>query len=592
MEATTMEYGDNYEYYDENDTACDFSEWEPSYSLIPVLYMLIFILGLSGNGVVIFTVWRSKSKRRAADVYIGNLALADLTFVVTLPLWAVYTALGYHWPFGVALCKISSYVVLVNMYASVFCLTCLSFDRYLAIVHSLSSSRLRSRSTMLASLGAIWFLSGLLALPTLLFRTTVNDPTSNRTTCAMDFSLVTMNQRHESLWIAGLSLSSSALGFLVPFLAMTIFYCFIGCTVTRHFNNLRKEDQKKKRLLKIITTLVVATTMEYGDNYEYYDENDTACDFSEWEHPTLSSPSLHAHLHPGVCQATAGHLHRLEVQVQSAGQPDVYIGNLALADLTFALGYHWPVGVALCKIKQLRGAVLTRYLAIVHSLSSSRLRPVAPCWPPLVPSGSVWTFLALPTLLFRTHRQTHQQPHHLRHGLQSWSHEPERHGPLWIAGLSLSSSALGFLVPFLAMTIFYCFIGCTVTRHFNNLRKEDQKKKRLLKIITTLVVVFAICWTPFHVLKSMDALSYLNLAPSSCGFLRFLLLAHPYATCLAYVNSCLNPFLYAFFDLRFRSQCLCLLNLKKAMHGQISSMSSTLSAQTQKSEIQSLATKV
>ena len=141
--------------------------------------MLIFVLGLSGNGVVIFTVWRSKSKRRAADVYIGNLALADLTFVVTLPLWAVYTALGYHWPFGVALCKISSYVVLVNMYASVFCLTCLSFDRYLAIVHSLSSSRLRSRGTMLASLGAIWLLSGLLAVPTLLFRTTMDD--RNRT---------------------------------------------------------------------------------------------------------------------------------------------------------------------------------------------------------------------------------------------------------------------------------------------------------------------------------------------------------------------------------------------------------------------------
>ncbi|KAF1388659.1 hypothetical protein PFLUV_G00064940 [Perca fluviatilis] len=362
METTTGEYVDNYDYYDDNETAlCDFSEWEPSYSLIPVLYMLIFILGLSGNGVVIFTVWRSKSKRRAADVYIGNLAIADLTFVITLPLWAVYTALGYHWPFGVALCKISSYVVLVNMYASVFCLTCLSFDRYLAIVHSLSSSRLRSRGTMLASLGAIWFLSGLLAVPTLLFRTTVNDQNNNRTTCAMDFSLVTMNQRHEYLWIAG---------------------------------------------------------------------------------------------------------------------------------------------------------------------------------------------------------------------------------------LSLSSSALGFLLPFLAMTIFYCFIGCTVTRHFNNLRKEDQKKKRLLKIITTLVVVFAICWTPFHVLKSMDALSYLNLAPNFCGFLRFLLLAHPYATCLAYVNSCLNPFLYAFFDLRFRSQCLCLLNLKKAMHGQMSSMSSTLSAQTQKSEIQSLATKV
>ncbi|XP_016333935.1 apelin receptor A-like, partial [Sinocyclocheilus anshuiensis] len=123
----------------------------------------------------------------------------------------------------------------------------------------------------------------------------------------------------------------------------------------------------------------------------------------------------------------------------------------------------------------------------------------------------------------------------------------QHHESLWIAGLSLSSSALGFLLPFLAMTVCYCFIGCTVTRHFSHLRKEDQKKRRLLKIITTLVVVFAFCWTPFHVLKSMDALSYLDLAPTSCGFLNFLLLAHPYATCLAYVNSCLNPFLYAFF---------------------------------------------
>ncbi|XP_031598482.2 apelin receptor B-like [Oreochromis aureus] len=360
-ERVNMETTVGYEYYEDyeesdNSSMCDYSEWTPSYSVIPVLYMLIFILGLSGNGVVIFTVWRAQGKRRAADVYIGNLALADLTFVVTLPLWAVYTAMGYHWPFGVALCKISSYVVLLNMYASVFCLTCMSFDRYLAIVHSLSSNQLRSRGQMQGSLIAIWLLSVILAAPTLVFRTTKYDAETNRTSCAMDFSLV-VTQKHQ--------------------------------------------------------------------------EN------------------------------------------------------------------------------------------------------------------------------------------------------------LWIAGLSISSSALGFLLPFMAMMVCYGFIGCTVNRHFNTLRKEDQRKRRLLKIITTLVVVFAACWMPFHILKSADALTYLDLFPDTCDFLRFLLLAHPYATCLAYVNSCLNPFLYAFFDLRFRSQCLCLLNLKKFLHA---SPASSLSSQ--KTEIQSLATKV
>ncbi|XP_005990330.1 apelin receptor A [Latimeria chalumnae] len=356
-----MNMNENYcgEYCEDNFTdSCDYTDWAISYSLIPVLYMLVFIFGLSGNGVVLFTVWKTKLKRRSADIYIGNLALADLAFVITLPLWAVYTALGYHWPFGSALCKISSYLVLVNMYASIFCLTCLSFDRYLAIVHSLSSSRLRSRNTILLSLAITWILSGQLALPALILRTTIEK--DNVTFCDVDFS--------------------------------------------------------------------------------------------------------------GLAEPQNEHF--------------------------------------------------------------------------------------------------------------------------WIVGLSMTTTFLGFFLPFLLMTIFYCFIGTTVTRHFQNLRKEDQKKKRLLKIIITLVVIFAICWLPFHVLKTIDAIAWLEIFPISCSFQRFILLAHPYATCLAYVNSCLNPFLYAFFDLRFRSQCLCFLRLKKAVHGQISSVSSTMSGQTQKSEIQSLATKV
>ncbi len=207
--------------------------------------LLIFILGLSGNGVVIFTVWRAKSKRRAADVYIGNLALADLTFVITLPLWAVYTALGYHWPFGVALCKISSYVVLVNMYASVFCLTCLSFDRYLAIVHSLSSGRLRSRATMLASLGAIWFLSCLLAVPTLLFALRCMTPGTTappvRWTSAWSLSIRITNTFGLLVW----AFHPPLLGFSCLSWPWPSATASSGCTVTRHFSHLRKEDQKK-----------------------------------------------------------------------------------------------------------------------------------------------------------------------------------------------------------------------------------------------------------------------------------------------------------------------------------------------------------
>ncbi|TFJ96811.1 Collagen alpha-1(XI) chain [Platysternon megacephalum] len=80
--------GEPYYYYGEANESgpgahCEWpADWEVSFLLLPVLYMLVFVLGLSGNGLVNFTVWQSpRAKRHSADTYIGNLALADLAFV-------------------------------------------------------------------------------------------------------------------------------------------------------------------------------------------------------------------------------------------------------------------------------------------------------------------------------------------------------------------------------------------------------------------------------------------------------------------------------------------------------------------------------
>ncbi|XP_061139413.1 apelin receptor B-like isoform X3 [Syngnathus typhle] len=255
MEPT--ETPDEYHYYEEteNNTTCNYTMGTASRTLISVFLMLIFILSLFGNSVVISTVWKVQRKRRTAFLYIGNLALADLAFTVSLPLWAVYMAMDNHWPFGMALCKILSYVELLNMYASVFLLTCLSFDRYLAIVHSLSW--LCTGSHIYASIAAVWMLSGLLPTPALVFLTTLDELRGNRTLCTFDFSFVTTSKHQASLLYIGFGFSLSTLGFLLPLLTMVVCYGLIGCTVFRHFNTCRKGDQRKWQLLKVITTMVV-----------------------------------------------------------------------------------------------------------------------------------------------------------------------------------------------------------------------------------------------------------------------------------------------------------------------------------------------
>lgn len=248
---------DNY-YGADNQSECEYADWKSSGALIPAIYMLVFLLGTTGNGLVLWTVFRSgREKRRSADIFIASLAVADLTFVVTLPLWATYTYRGYDWPFGTFACKLSSYVIFVNMYASVFCLTGLSFDRYLAIVRPVANARLRLRVSGAVATAVLWVLAALLALPVMVFRSTGDLENSTKVQCYMDYSMVAAASS-EWAWEVGLGVSSTAVGFVVPFTVMLTCYFFIAQTIAGHFCKERIEGlRKRRRLLSIIVVLVV-----------------------------------------------------------------------------------------------------------------------------------------------------------------------------------------------------------------------------------------------------------------------------------------------------------------------------------------------
>ncbi|XP_066107630.1 apelin receptor [Saccopteryx bilineata] len=259
------EGGDFGDYGADNQSECEYTDWKSSGALIPAIYMLVFFLGTTGNGLVLWTVFRSsREKRRSADIFISSLAVADLTFVVTLPLWATYTYRAYDWPFGIFACKLSSYLIFVNMYASVFCLTGLSFDRYLAIVRPVANARLRLRVSGAVATATLWALAALLAMPVMVFRATGLSPAVlpnlenvTKVQCYMDYSLVAAPSS-EWAWEVGLGVSSTALGFVVPFTVMLTCYFFIAQTIAGHFRKERIEGlRKRRRLLSIIVVLVV-----------------------------------------------------------------------------------------------------------------------------------------------------------------------------------------------------------------------------------------------------------------------------------------------------------------------------------------------
>uniref|UniRef100_A0A8C6XVS9 Type-1 angiotensin II receptor n=1 Tax=Naja naja TaxID=35670 RepID=A0A8C6XVS9_NAJNA len=188
--------------------------------MVPTVYSIIFIIGIFGNSLVVIIIYFYMKLKTVASVFLLNLALADLCFLVTLPLWAATTAMKYHWPFGNCLCKIASVAATFNMYASVFLLTCLSVDRYLTIVHPMKA---RLRRTMLIA----------------------------RVTC-----LIIWNSTNHITINIGLGLSKNILGFFIPFVVILISYILIWKTLKKAYQ-FQKNNSRGDDIFKLIVAIVL-----------------------------------------------------------------------------------------------------------------------------------------------------------------------------------------------------------------------------------------------------------------------------------------------------------------------------------------------
>lgn len=98
----------------------------------------------------------NQQMRNTTNLLIINLALADLLFIVfCVPFTASDYALPF-WPFGDAWCKIVQYLVIVTAYASVYTLVLMSLDRYLAVVHPITSMSIRTEANTYWAIAVTW----------------------------------------------------------------------------------------------------------------------------------------------------------------------------------------------------------------------------------------------------------------------------------------------------------------------------------------------------------------------------------------------------------------------------------------------------
>lgn len=155
------------------------------YNLYSVVYSVVFVLGLITNCAALFVFCFRMKMRNETTMFMTNLALSDLVFVFTLP-FKVFYNVNRHWPFGDRLCKVSGTAFITNIYGSMLFLTCISVDRFLAIVYPFRSRSIRTRRNAALVCAAVWLtiVGGGISVT---FFSTINS-TNRATTCFEGFS--------------------------------------------------------------------------------------------------------------------------------------------------------------------------------------------------------------------------------------------------------------------------------------------------------------------------------------------------------------------------------------------------------------------
>uniref|UniRef100_A0A8C4YH19 Lysophosphatidic acid receptor 4 n=2 Tax=Gopherus TaxID=38771 RepID=A0A8C4YH19_9SAUR len=180
------------------------------YNLYGAVYSVVFILGLITNCASLFVFCCRMKMRSETTIFMTNLAVSDLLFVFTLP-FKIFYNFNRHWPFGDTLCKISGTAFLTNIYGSMLFLTCISVNRFLAIVYPFRSRTIRTRRNSAIVCAGVWILvlsGGILAS---LFSTTNVSNTS--TTCFEGFSKIVWKT-----YLSKITIFIEVVGFIIPLL--------------------------------------------------------------------------------------------------------------------------------------------------------------------------------------------------------------------------------------------------------------------------------------------------------------------------------------------------------------------------------------
>ncbi|KAM4634050.1 tachykinin receptor 1b [Polymixia lowei] len=152
-------------------------------TLWAIAYCGIVAVSVVGNIVVIWIVLAHKRMRTVTNYFLVNLAFAEASMSAFNTVINFAYSVHNVWYFGLVYCRFHNFFPIAAVFASIYSMTAIALDRYMAIIHPLQQ-RLSSTETRVV-IGVIWLLALLLAFPQYYYSSTTQLP--GRTVCYIDW---------------------------------------------------------------------------------------------------------------------------------------------------------------------------------------------------------------------------------------------------------------------------------------------------------------------------------------------------------------------------------------------------------------------
>uniref|UniRef100_A0A8C8Y3K9 G-protein coupled estrogen receptor 1 n=1 Tax=Panthera leo TaxID=9689 RepID=A0A8C8Y3K9_PANLE len=201
--------------------------------------IFLFPIGFVGNILILVVNISFREKMTIPDLYFINLAAADLILVAD-SLIEVFNLDEQYYDIAV-LCTFMSLFLQINMYSSIFFLTWMSFDRYLALARAVRSGPFRTKHHARLSCGLIWMAS---VSATLVPFTAVHlQHTEEVCFCFADVK--------EIQWL------EVTLGFVIPFAIIGLCYSLIVRVLVKAHKHRGLRPRRQKALRMIFAVVLV-----------------------------------------------------------------------------------------------------------------------------------------------------------------------------------------------------------------------------------------------------------------------------------------------------------------------------------------------